>query len=330
MKLLHSLRNLTRIAALIAFAVFSSQSLAKSTTIDRIVSFGASLSDTGNAFIWLSMPENKVCGTSLNVPPYAALDEYTVPDGPYATGGHHFTNGATWLEGLARYMALAGNTRPAFQNTGVKASNYAVGGARAISNYPCRFNLQAQMDAYFVDFSNTSQNTLFTLEIGANDVRDALVAAASGQDPSLIIQAAIGNISDALSALYLHGARKFLVMNVPDIGKTPAVLAIPGASAGANQLSQGFNGGLAAIVSAMNTLPNNDVRILDVYTKLNEVIAQPGSYGFSNATDACVTPNKPPFKCKKPDTYVFWDGIHPTKALHDIVAQQAIAVITAP
>jgi len=40
------------------------------------VSFGTSLSDTGNSFIWLSDPENK----AHNVPPYEALDELRIPD----------------------------------------------------------------------------------------------------------------------------------------------------------------------------------------------------------------------------------------------------------
>ena len=330
MKSRHSLVTIIKTAVLIVFAVFASHAPAKTSTIDRIVAFGASLSDTGNSFIWLSKPENQACGTSLNVPPYDALDEYLVPEGPYAMGGHHFTNGATWLEGLARYLALAGNARPAFQNTGSKASNYAVGGARAISNYPCRFNLPAQLNAYFEDFLKTSPNTLVTLEIGGNDVRDALVAAASGQDPAPIIATALSNLSEAISTLYTHGARKFLVLNVPDIGKIPAVTMIPGASDSASYLSGVFNDGLASVQKVMNSLPDNDVRILDIYSTLNKVIAQPSAFGFSNATDACVMPGQPPFKCKKPDTYVFWDGIHPTKAMHEIVAQQAIDAIAAP
>jgi phospholipase/lecithinase/hemolysin len=321
------------VATFISMTLFSHQSLAQNQSIDRVVVFGSSLSDTGNAFIWLSNPANQQCGISLNVPPYDSLDEFTVPDGPYAKGGHHFTNGATWVEGLARYLALAGNTRPAFQNDGQKASNYAVGGARAVDHF-CRFNLPDQVSAYLADFPQTSANTQITIEIGGNDVRDALVAASMGQDPAPIIQNALLSVSNAISTLYSHGVRKFLIMNVPDIGKTPAVRLLdnaqPGISSFANLLTVAFNTGLGQVISAMNSLPGNRVKVLDVYTKVNDVIATPGAYGFTNVTNACVTPNVPPFVCKQPDTYLFWDGIHPTKTFHDIVAQQAIAVISAP
>jgi phospholipase/lecithinase/hemolysin len=301
-------------------------------SIDRVVAFGASLTDTGNAFIWLSESANRNCGTRLNVPPYDALDDLFVPDGPYARGGHHFTNGATWVEGLARYLALAGNARPALQNTGMKASNYAVGGARAVA-FPCRFNLPEQVLAYLGDFPQTSERTLVVIEIGGNDVRDALAKAASGQDPSSDIANAIGSLTQSIIQLYGRGGQnfKFLVLNVPDIGKTPAVRKLDrlfpgfGILALADALSQTYNGLLASAVQGLGI----DAEILDVYTKLNEVVANPAANGFVNVTDACITPNQPPFTCAQPDTYAFWDGIHPTKALHAIVAQQAIDAISA-
>jgi phospholipase/lecithinase/hemolysin len=326
-------RYVTLVASSVSLALFSYQALAAPhSSIDRVVTFGASLSDTGNAFIWLSEPANRSCGTRLNVPPYDALDDLLVPDGPYAKGGHHFTDGATWVEGLARYLALAGNARPAFQNTGMEASNYAVGGARAVANYPCRFNLPAQVSTYLADFRHTSPRTLVAIEIGGNDVRDALVAAAMGNDPGPIIQGALNSLFISIGQLYNNGARKFLILNVPDVGKTPAVRALgPAAVAGANLISVTYNGGLTVGLQQLEpALPGIDIRILDVYTTLNNVVTNPATYGFVNATDACITPNQPPFACAQPDTYVFWDGIHPTKALHAIVAQQAIAVMSAP
>jgi len=76
-------------------------------------------------------------------------------------------------------------------------------------------------------------------------------------------------------------------------------------------------------------LPGIDVKTLDLYALLNEVIANPSSFGIINTEDACVTPNVIQYKCKKPDTYLFWDGIHPTKAVHAIMAQRAAEVLMA-
>jgi phospholipase/lecithinase/hemolysin len=214
----------------------------------------------------------------------------------------------------------------------MKASNYAVGGARAVANYPCRFNLPAQVRTYLADFPQTSARTLVVIEIGGNDVRDALVAVASGQNPGPYIQNALDSLTASIIQLYGYGAQKFLVLNVPDIGKTPAVRMLdqlfPGIAIFADTLSQAYNGGLALAVQGL-VGAGIDVRILDVYTTLNTIVADPAASGFLNATDACITPNQPPFTCAQPDTYVFWDGIHPTQALHAIVAQQAIDAISA-
>jgi phospholipase/lecithinase/hemolysin len=170
------------------------------------------------------------------------------------------------------------------------------------------------------------------MEIGSNDVRDALVMAASGQDPSPTIANALDSLADSIGELYANGAREFLILNVADIGKTPAVRSLGQTAVYfAGLISANYNAGLASAVNGLhNVLPGVDIRILDINETLNEVVANPTAFGFVNATDACITPNQPPFKCAKPDTYVFWDGIHPTKALHAIVAQRAISLISVP
>lgn len=327
------LRRLAVLAASLAIASSCGQALAQPRGTDRLVIFGSSLSDTGNAFVLLSDQGNPNCGARLNMPPYDQLDDLLVPDGPYAKGGHHFTNGPVWAEGLARYLALAGNARPALRSGGKEASNYAVGGARAVP-FPCRFNLPDQVAAYLAAFPQTSPQALVTLEIGGNDVRDALVAAASGQNPAPYVQNALLSLANSIATLYAHGARRFLLLDVPNLARAPSVRMldqqVPGAAAAASQLSQAFNAGFADVVQYAKGLGGADARMLDIYGLLEEVMASPGTYGFTNTTDACVTPNVPPFQCTDPDAYVFWDGVHPTQALHALIAQRAIALTSAP
>jgi len=329
--------NISKIFFLLSFLTVSSVSFAGNQSFDRIVVFGASLSDPGNVFVLLSNPElfdyDENCDLTApaNTPPYDALDDFLIPDGSYAIGGHHVSNGATWIEQFARSRGLSGSVRPALRATGLKASNYAVGGARA-TTFPCRFNLQDQLDIYFSDFSETSADTLVVIEIGGNDVRDALAGAALGLDPIPVLTTAIDSISETVQDLYAHGARNFLLMNVPAIGKTPAVKMIdvvfPGTATAANQLTVAFNFGLAQLQFGLNSiLPEVDIRTIDLYALLNDIISTPESFGIINTEDACITPNIPPFKCKKPDTYLFWDGIHPTKAVHGIMAQRAAEVL---
>lgn len=323
-------RILTVFTALLLVATVSS---AQEKQFDRIVVFGSSLSDSGNAFVLLSNPQtygfDESCnlGTPANTPPYDKLDYFLIPDGTYAKGGHHVSNGATWIEQFARGRGLSGNAKPALGNEGIKASNYAVGGARAVEDYPCRFNLSNQLAAYQQDSLTITEKTLFVIEIGGNDIRDALAE----QDPS-IIGDALHNIANAIGTLYSQGARKFLLVNVPALGKTPAVKMIdammPGAAQAANDLTQGFNDGLEQGRGYLNTtLPGIDIRMLDLYTLLNEIIVNPENFGISNTEDACITPNIAPFTCKNPDSYLFWDGIHPTKIVHDIMAQKAAEVL---
>lgn len=328
-------RRMACLAAALVFAVHGGHALAqgRSLEIGRLVVFGGSLSDTGNAFVWLSDPAFQSCGTRLLVPPYDTLDELLVPDGPYARGGHHFTNGATWAEALARRLALAGNARPALRSNGNKASNYAVGGARAVE-FPCRFNLPDQVAAYLADVQQISPHTLIAMEIGGNDVRDALAAAASGQDPAPYIQNALASLANTLATLHARGARKFLLLNVPNPARSPSVQMldqqVPGAALAATQLAQLFNAGLAGLLQYANALGGTDARGLDLHGLLEAIVGSPQTYGFENTTDACVTPNVPPFHCAAPDRFVFWDGVHPTRAVHALIAQQAIAVISAP
>jgi len=289
-----------------------------------IVVFGTSLSDAGNAFALRG-------GT--NTPPDYILDPLLVPGAPYARGGHHFSNGATWIEQFARSLRLAGSVRPAFGSDTLNATNYAVGGARAYDD-GSNFNLSNQVQAFLSDHGGgIPTDALYVIEFGGNDIRDAIVAYRTGGPlaAQAILEKAIPSIASNIQLLYQAGARQFLVWLPPNLGLTPAIRMLDQASPGAVQLatglSQAFNTGLSGVLTQLSALPGISLIRLDTYKLLNDIVADPQGFGLTNATQACVMPFDEPFFCDAPDDYLFWDGIHPTRAAHTIVAQAAASVL---
>jgi phospholipase/lecithinase/hemolysin len=287
-------------------------------SFDRLVVFGTSLSDPGNAFVLLG---------SNSVPPDYSVDPFLVPDRPYARGGHHFSNGATWIEQLARSLGMGQSAQPAMRSNNTRATNYAVGSGRARDDGK-NFNLEDQVLRFLDDYGWVAPSSaLYVMEMGANDARDALVVAAGGGDPSPIVGAAITAIVNNIVLLYSRGAREFLVWTVPNVGLTPAVGSVPGGPAGAAQLAFLFNANLDAALAQVSALPGIHITRLDVNSVLNSVVASPQSFGLKNVSSACITPNQPPFVCRNPDAFLFWDGIHPTAAAHAILARAAAAAL---
>ena len=304
---------------LLALAVAASSWALDNAPFERIVVFGTSLSDPGNAFALRG---------DTNTPPDYLVDPFLVPDAPYAKGGHHFTNGTTWIEQFARRLGLAGSVRPAFRGSG-GATNYAGGGARAYDD-GVSLNLSDQVQQFLEDFGGAApSNALYVIEMGGNDLRDALVTAVGGGDPVAILLEAVTSIAANITQLHSAGARDFLVWRTPDVGLTPAISSIPGGPDAAGQLTLAFNGGLDGVLAQLSVaLSDLQVERLDVYTTINAIVAAPDDFGFSDVTEPCLTPGIPPFSCKSPDTFFFWDGIHPTRAVHAIIAQEAASVLT--
>ncbi|MDQ6619473.1 MAG: autotransporter domain-containing protein [Pseudomonadota bacterium] len=179
-------------------------------------------------------------------------------------------------------------------------------------------------------------NALYFVWAGANDIFTQLTLAGAGTITSAQAQSGVTTAASDLVAqvgrLQAAGARNIVVFNLPDIGRTPSGTA------------SGQAGTITALSSLFNStffagLDQTGVRALrlNVFGLLNEVVANPGVYGFTNATaPACgttasllctsanlVTPNAA-------QTFVFADGVHPTTAGHALIAQYVESTLAAP
>jgi outer membrane lipase/esterase len=252
--------------------------------------------------------------------------------------GSKFTTnpGPVWSENVASHF---GTTATPNLTTG--GSNYAQGGARVNATPGVGITgaqpISVQIDGFLSTNPRLDSRSLFAIWGGANDVLFQYGAFGAGQ-PLAISQAGVVTAADDLatqiSRLHAAGARYILVPNLPDIGATPF---------GASQPAGG-----AALLTGFSSLYNTElftnlagtglkVIALDVNSLFKEVLANPASYGFRNATTpACTVASS--FSCTSAtlvasdaaQTYVFADPVHPTTATHRILSDYAISVIEAP
>lgn len=215
-----------------------------------------------------------------------------------------------------------------------------MGGARA-TNYPARVNLPQQVQAFLSEVGQTPPaDALYVIEIGNNDIRDAVVefftvylathdGVQASAAASIIIGNALNGIAGNMQTLYALGARKFLVLSAARIDKLPAVTALgPEVTAAAGSLTNGFNQGLAqGVLAPLSGFPGIQIAQLDLASQMTAIFDAPGDFGLTNVTNPCIRPNTPPFTCQQPDNYLFWDGIHPTKAVHTIISQRVADVL---
>lgn len=91
-----------------------------------------------------------------------------------------------------------------------------------------------------------------------------------------------------------------------------------------------YNGALEAGLSALEAELGITIARLDAFALMNHLAEEPASFGLLNVADSCITPRVIAGAiCRRPETYLFWDVIHPTTRAHRLVAEEAAAVLTA-
>lgn len=291
--------------------------VASAGPITSLYVFGDSLSDQGNG--------NLLTGGTFPPPPYAGV----ASNGPVAVQqlasnlGINLTPAAA---GGTNYAVLGATTGPVAVPgvPGLTTENIAqlLYGQNALANTGLLNQVgQFLQTAPVID----PASSLFFVWGGANDLF---------VDPSAQTAAsAIANISTAIGALYQSGARQFLVPNLPDISLTPSGLAQnPPTRAALQGLSVFFNTLLAGTLNNLSGLPGIDITTFDAFALLSAISANPGAFGLTNAAAACLTGNLAAggVVCGTPDSYLFWDTVHPTTAAHAVVGNALTTAVPEP
>ncbi|CAJ1972569.1 unnamed protein product [Sphenostylis stenocarpa] len=166
----------------------------------------------------------------------------------------------------------------------------------------------------------------------------------TGDLPSGVSFASGGSGIDVQTAtnqnLYELGARRVWVLSTLPLGCLPGGRTIGGGPLRfcapiVNGQAQLFNGLLSSAVhSIRSSLPNFDIRFIDVYTPLLNLIQNPQQAGFLDVAEGCcgtgvfgVAGLCTLFSvCPNPATYVFWDYAHPTERAYQFVVSSVLHI----
>jgi phospholipase/lecithinase/hemolysin len=133
------------------------------------------------------------------------------------------------------------------------------------------------------------------------------------------------SIAANIDKLYECGARNLLFTTLPPVeygpvsnGGLPPDQIFP-------VLSLMYNNNFLQPIVVQPNLARMNFSAVDLFGFFSGLVLHPDAYGFTNVTDACVTPyvTKGAF-CKNRDEYVFWDQLHPTKTVHALIAEHVL------
>jgi phospholipase/lecithinase/hemolysin len=299
------MRNLSLLSLCLALVL-----LRASYANEKLVIFGDSLSDNGNALA--------LTGGTFPPSPYGYTYNKSGKDLGDTFPGR-FTDGGNWVDyfpRVAKCFGVVESGAPAyFQNIqNANATNFAVGGATSgegnvFINGPLGF--QSQIATYLQSVGQqASADCLYVIWIGANDF-------SAGIDPAQTV----ANIENGIAELSAKGARTFLVMAVPDLSLTPQVRAFGGATVLAAKRFVLTTNVLLEVKLPQFALSHQiSIELVDINEIFVPLVYNPRIFGFTNSTGAAFNLTTP-VVVSDPNDYVFWDGFHTTTNVHYIAAE---------
>ncbi len=236
-----------------------------------------------------------------------------------------WTNGDVWIEYLAASRnavldnnAIAGAMTRGHENANIQALSDA--GQLPQLGLVGQVNLYASESPAFIP-----TDTLFVILIGGNDLLEYGRGESSAANVAELITNGIDNILNSMGTIAAEGALNFLVVNLPDIGKTPAYNTRPAEDIlAASALAAAFNTALAYGLDEFQKMyPGITIYTFDLFSFLNEMIANNAFIDGVGTYLVLDAQGNPTGATNEPaEDHLFWDAIHPTTRAHEMLADR--------
>ncbi len=250
------------------------------------------------------------------------------PDPAPASAGYfggRFTNGINPADVLNQEIEGTNSVGSLFGG-----DNFAFGGARARNDGDFLPDLAAQTVSFLTRAGSTpiEPSTLIMINVGGNDVRDILLGGLAGAARQAVIDAAAAAVSTSIGFLQSAGAQHFLFVGVGNVGGIPELAPFgPQAAAAGRQASIDINAAIQAV------LPSN-AYYFDTIAWSDQLLANPALFGLPaglDTTTACLGSGAPaPGGAPTCDDFAFFDTVHPTTQVLQLLGGELISVVPEP
>ncbi|AFZ49482.1 phytase [Dactylococcopsis salina] len=258
----------------------------------KFVTFGDSSVDVGNVFL----------GNDRTFP----------PSPPYFEG--RFSNGRVFVELIAEELGLSASTPSLAGGDNYAFSGAELGDGTSTDNTP---NIGEQINSYLAGNTPTEDDLIFISAGSNNNFQDA----DNLPNPAEVVSL----LTSHLTTLANAGAENFAVANIPPLGNAPLITSPEDATAVNSAISE-YN---TLLDTELDTLEDSlDVEIyeLDLDVSLQNIIDDPAAFEITNVTDQALN-TETGEAVDNPNEFLFWDDIHPTEKVGEIIAQDALEVI---
>lgn len=270
---------------------------------------GGGVQSAAAAFSSLYVFGDGVCTTTDNVQSFPLSTNYF---------GQRYCNGRVWVEVLAQRQGLS-------YDSNKNISYFGHDSFELVTNVNNFITPPAATNALFIVWANNADMYYSAFDDGVDPVKWA-AKITGGQTNHFI----------ALTNLYAKGARTLILPNTVDVSRLPSFNGYTAATNFIRQRCLEYNAAFSNTINQVRAAcPNLKIIAPDIFTLLDNMLANSAQYGLTNklqagtSIDALSDNSLTDVSLNGPGTnYIFWDYAHPTAKVQEIIADTVHQLLT--
>ncbi|XP_038690134.1 GDSL esterase/lipase At5g45950 [Tripterygium wilfordii] len=148
----------------------------------------------------------------------------------------------------------------------------------------------------------------------------------------------VSRMYEDIKEMHRLGARRLVVVGVPPLGCLPLMKTLMDQTTcveSYNKVAFSFNSKIQEKLHIVRRVLGIRNGYLDIYTMIADAVNNPKKYGFTETTKGCCGSGileyglscKGMTTCADPSKYVFWDAVHPTQRMYQIIADEGLQAL---